>query len=75
MAVKEKTNAAPIISILSAGLLGLATGIAAFLGRSPERYYSDTDIAAGVLFVFVLSLMIFLLLWPLVLQKYGGSRQ
>jgi len=73
MASQENTNRAPMLSFLSASLLSLAFAALTLICRSPERGYSDVDIAAGALFVLVLSLMISLLLWPMVLEKHGSK--
>jgi FtsH-binding integral membrane protein len=76
LTVNNRINLAQILSFLTAFLLGLVFAATALLYRNSERIYSNVDIAAGALFVLVLSLMISLLLWPIVLEKYvadGGS--
>ncbi len=69
MATKEDKNRVPILSFLSALLLSLAFVLLTLVYRSPLRSYSEVDIAAGAIFVLILSLMIALLIWPIILER------
>ncbi|MDK2893160.1 hypothetical protein [Methanohalophilus sp.] len=69
MVEQKSKNRAPMLSFLSAILLSLVFAVFTLIYRNDIRTYSDVDIAAGTLFVLILSLMIFLLLWPMILER------
>lgn len=69
MATQESKNRAPMLSFLSAIILSLAFAAITLVYRNSLRSYSDVDIVAGAVFVLILSLMIFLLLWPMILER------
>ncbi|MBP2029563.1 putative membrane protein YagU involved in acid resistance [Methanohalophilus levihalophilus] len=74
MVTQINTNRAPMLSFISAILLSLLFVVLTLVYRNPARSYSEVDIAAGAIFILILSLMIFLLLWPMILEKWFSGK-
>jgi hypothetical protein len=67
---KKNENTTRILALASSMITtALFAGVAIFINNGNPGKYTDVDITAGSIFVFLLSSIIFLLVWPMLVEE------